>query len=216
MADTIEEKWPRTLVGAVFFLFILIIAIATLLPNTMIDKAQSLEMSMAEKLLTQRDMSMVIDRTNNLYIKLVIDSGAKAAIADVFMPKGPTTVEAFEEKASWWFRYLLQRGEALQKITYQMFFRVIMMGYWVPFFLVVLIPAVFAGTLRWNAKRYGFDYSSPFINKNSLKILAMGAILLFLGIFLPAPLPPLVVSTILVSIVPSTVSLLISNLPKRI
>lgn len=216
MADSIEEKWPKTLVGAIFFLFILIIGIATLLPNKMIDKAQSLEMSMAEKLLTESDLGMILDRTNRLYIALVIDSGAKEAVADVFMPQGPQTVDSFEEKASWWFRYLEQRGEALQKITYQMVFRVIMMGYWIPFFLVVLIPAVIAGMMRWNAKRYGFDYSSPFINKNSLKILTLGLIVMFLGVFLPAPLPPLLVSTILIAIVPTVVSLLISNLPKRI
>lgn len=216
MSDAIEEKWPKSLVGCIIFLFVMILMLATVIPNDMIDRAMEKEHSMGQALLMEGEFNRLIETTNRLYVAAIHDSGLKAGISDMFMPRGRRTVDAFEEKTSWWFDYLEQRGEALQRISYQIIYRLVLTAYWLPFFAVVAVPALIAGYMRWNAKRYGFDYASPFINNNALNTLSWGLVIMLVGLFFPAPLPPLVVCTILIAIMPTVISLLISNLPKRI
>ncbi|MDX1296694.1 MAG: DUF4400 domain-containing protein [Pseudomonas sp.] len=216
MADTIEEKWPKSMVASIAFLFILILMLATLAPNLLIDKVIQVEHKWSNDLLAAGDYKRVVDNTNRIYTSLVIDSGAKQVVSDVFMPRGKDTVDAFEKNVGWWFDYLQTRGEALQKIIYQVVYRGVLTLFWVPFFAVVVVPAVFAGYMRWQAKRHGFDYSSPFLNNNAAAMISWGGILLVLSLLAPLPLPPLVVCTFIIIVLPILLSVLIRNLPKQI
>lgn len=216
MADTIEEKWPKSIVASIAFLFVLILMLATLAPNLLIDKVIQVEHKWSNDLLAAGDYKRVVDSTNRIYTSLVIDSGAKQVVSDVFMPRGKDTVDAFEKNVGWWFDYLQTRGEALQKIIYQVVYRGVLTLFWVPFFAVVVVPAVFAGYMRWQAKRHGFDYSSPFLNNNAAAMISWGGILLVLSLLAPLPLPPLVVCTFIIIVLPILLSVLIRNLPKQI
>lgn len=216
MSEVIEEKWPRGLVASLAFLFILILMLATVVPNALIDQVLAQERQWGNALLTKADMNTVIRRTDSLYTSLVLDSGAKAAVSDLLMPRGERLVESFEAKVDWWFEYLASRGAALQKILYQMVYRVMMLLFWLPFLAVVLLPALFAGWMRWHAKRYSFDYASPLLNNNAVAILSWGTLLLLLSILLPLPIPPLLVCAFMLILVPIVSALLVSNLPKRI
>lgn len=215
MADGIEEKWPKGVVGSLLFLFILIGMLATMAPVKLIDRVMETERRWGNALMAEQEMTLLLKQTDRIYTALVIDSGVKEAVNDVFMPRGGT-VDAFEEKVGWWFTYLEGRGVALQKIVYQMVYRVVLMLYWLPFFVAVLLPAVYAGWMRWHAKRNGFDYSSPFLNNNSLLILSWSMVGLILSVFLPLPLPPLLVATVTIILLPVLITILIRNLPKRI
>lgn len=215
MAESIEEKWPKGVFASMFFFLILILMLATVAPNKLVDTVMLKERKWGIELLGKTDMGKVLEKTNSFYTAMVIDSGAKEFISDVLMPRGGT-VDAFEKNVGWWFSYLESRGEALQKIIYQMVFRVVLTLYWLPMLAVVLVPAVYAGWMRWHAKRHGFDYSSPFLNNNAANVLSWGLVLLVLSVLMPVPLPPLVISTFIVITLPVVLSLLISNLPKRI
>lgn len=215
MAEVIEEKWPKSLTASIFFLFVLILMLITVVPNKTLDSALLKERMWGIELLGSSDMDKVLEQTNAIYTALVIDSGAKEIVSDLLMSRGGT-VDAFEEKTGWWFDYLAARGEALQKIIYQMVYRAILTAYWLPLFVAVLVPAIYAGWMRWSAKRHGFDYSSPFLNNNAANILSWGGVMIILSVLLPLPLPPLVISTFVVIMLPVVLSLLISNLPKRI
>lgn len=215
MSEVIEERWPKGVVGSIVFFFILIIMMATALPNGMVDAVMLKERKYAVALLSHDELDDIISKTETIYSTLVIESGAKEMISDVFMTRGGT-VKAFEEKVGWWFEYLKGRGIAIQKIIYQMIYRIVLMAYWLPFFVAVVIPAIYAGWMRWHAKRNGFDYSSPFMNNNSLLILSWSVVALLLSILVPIPLPPLMVSTLTIIILPIVLTVLIRNLPKRI
>ncbi|MCE4072334.1 MULTISPECIES: DUF4400 domain-containing protein [Pseudomonas] len=108
-------------------------------------------------------------KTRDWYTFLLLDSGAKAMVADVFIGERNSrgTVNALEEKAGWWFSYLSERGEALQKIIYQVVYRVVLALFWLPFLAVVVVPGAYAGWMRWHAKRAGFSYTSPFVNNHA-------------------------------------------------
>lgn len=215
MADMLEEKWPKGVMASIAFFFVLILILATVAPNKLVDTVMLKERKWGIELLGHSDMEKVLGKTNRYYSALVIDSGAKKIVSDLLMPRGGT-VDAFEKNVDWWFRYLESRGEAVQKIIYQMVYRIVLTLYWLPLLIAVLVPAIYAGWMRWNAKRHGFDYSSPFLNNNAAIVLSWGGMLIVLSVLLPLPLPPLVISTFIVIMLPVVLSVLISNLPKRI
>lgn len=215
MAENIEEKWPKGVMASIMFFFVLILMLATVAPNSLVDTVMLKERKWGTDLLGSSDMEKVIGKTDQFYSSLVIDSGAKSIVSDMFMPRGGT-VDAFEKNVNWWFVYLESRGEAVQKIIYQVIYRVVLTLYWIPLLIAVLIPAIYAGWMRWHAKRHGFDYSSPFLNNNAANVLSWGGMLIVLSLLIPLPLPPLVISTFIIITLPVVLSLLISNLPKRI
>lgn len=216
MADTIEEKWPKGFVGSIIFLCVLILMLATVAPNNLIDKVMQKEREWSVAMLSTSDMETIIGQTNKLYTLLVIDSGLKSEAAQMFLARGESSVDAFEEKVGWWFTYLEDRGAALQKIFYQIVYRVVLAIHWLPFMLVTLVPSVFSGWMRWCAKRYGFDYASQVVNNHAVVFIVWGLIAVPVSLLLPLPLPPLVVATGLIALMPIIISLLISNLPKRL
>jgi len=211
MAEMLEEKWPKGVMASIAFFFVLILMLATVAPNKLVDTVMLKERKWGIELLGDSDMDKVLEKTNRYYSALVIDSGAKKVVSDMLMPRGGT-VDAFEKNVDWWFRYLESRGEAVQKIIY----RIVLTLYWLPLLIAVLVPAIYAGWMRWNAKRHGFDYSSPFLNNNAAIVLSWGGMLIVLSVLMPLPLPPLVISTFIVIMLPVVLSVLISNLPKRI
>jgi hypothetical protein len=215
MAEMLEEKWPKGVMASIAFFFLLILILATVAPNKLVDSVMLKERKWGIELLGNSDMEKVLEKTNHYYSALVIDSGAKKIVSDMLMPRGGT-VDAFERNVDWWFRYLESRGQAVQKIIYQMVYRIVLTLYWLPLLIAVLVPAIYAGWMRWNAKRHGFDYSSPFLNNNAAIVLSWGGMLIVLSVLLPLPLPPLVISTFIVIMLPVVLSVLISNLPKRI
>ena len=215
MAEVLEEKWPKGVMASIAFFFVLILMLATVAPNKLVDTVMLKERKWGIELLGNSDMDKVLEKTNRYYSALVIDSGAKKIVSDMLMPRGGT-VDAFEKNVDWWFRYLESRGEAVQKIIYQMVYRIVLTLYWLPLLVAVLVPAIYAGWMRWNAKRHGFDYSSPFLNNNAAIVLSWGGMLIVLSVLMPLPLPPLVISTFIVIMLPVVLSVLISNLPKRI
>lgn len=215
MAEMLEEKWPKGVMASIAFFFLLILMLATIAPNKLVDSVMLKERKWGIELLGNSDMEKVLEKTNHYYSALVIDSGAKKIVSDMLMPRGGT-VDAFERNVDWWFRYLESRGQAVQKIIYQMVYRIVLTLYWLPLLIAVLVPAIYAGWMRWNAKRHGFDYSSPFLNNNAAIVLSWGGMLIVLSVLLPLPLPPLVISTFIVIMLPVVLSVLISNLPKRI
>ncbi|EPS4554894.1 MULTISPECIES: DUF4400 domain-containing protein [Pseudomonadaceae] len=215
MAEMLEEKWPKGVMASIAFFFVLILMLATVAPNKLVDTVMLKERKWGIELLGDSDMDKVLEKTNRYYSALVIDSGAKKVVSDMLMPRGGT-VDAFEKNVDWWFRYLESRGEAVQKIIYQMVYRIVLTLYWLPLLIAVLVPAIYAGWMRWNAKRHGFDYSSPFLNNNAAIVLSWGGMLIVLSVLMPLPLPPLVISTFIVIMLPVVLSVLISNLPKRI
>ncbi|EES7561268.1 MULTISPECIES: DUF4400 domain-containing protein [Pseudomonas] len=215
MAEMLEEKWPKGVMASIAFFFVLILMLATVAPNKLVDTVMLKERKWGIELLGDSDMEKVLEKTNRYYSALVIDSGAKKIVSDMLMPRGGT-VDAFEKNVDWWFRYLESRGEAVQKIIYQMVYRIVLTLYWLPLLIAVLVPAIYAGWMRWNAKRHGFDYSSPFLNNNAAIVLSWGGMLIVLSVLMPLPLPPLVISTFIVIMLPVVLSVLISNLPKRI
>ena len=107
-------------------------------------------------------------------------------------------------------------AENLNYWLYMIMYRLTLDMYWLPYMAVVIIPSLFAGVMRWMAKRYNFGYASPFLNRRSMVLIGWGVYSVLLSLFIPLPVPPMIGALIMIVMIPIGSSLLISNLPKRI
>ncbi|EPJ7983210.1 DUF4400 domain-containing protein [Pseudomonas aeruginosa] len=213
-----QEKLPTSLWGFVIFVFIEIILIVCLIPNGFLDRAILKEQEWGEVLMGAESHEHLINDTNTLYTKLMLDSGVNQMVFDFFVP----TAEERERSKAWenlgrmWFSFIESRGEALAKVIYHIYYRALLIGMWLPYMLVVLVPSVFGGYMAWNIKRYNFDHSSPFLNTYSSKIIWATVAGILISFIAPVPIPPMVIPVLIITLVPIACSLLIGNLPKRL
>lgn len=107
-------------------------------------------------------------------------------------------------------------AENLNYWLYMIMYRLTLDMYWLPYMTVVIMPSLFAGIMRWMAKRYNFGYASPFLNRRSMVLIGWGVYSVLLSLFIPLPVPPMIGALIMIVMIPIGSSLLISNLPKRI
>lgn len=77
MAEMLEEKWPKGVMASIAFFFVLILMLATVAPNKLVDTVMLKERKWGIELLGDSDMDKVLEKTNRYYSALVIDSGAK-------------------------------------------------------------------------------------------------------------------------------------------
>lgn len=77
MAEMLEEKWPKGVMASIAFFFVLILMLATVAPNKLVDTVMLKERKWGIELLGDSDMEKVLEKTNRYYSALVIDSGAK-------------------------------------------------------------------------------------------------------------------------------------------
>ncbi len=70
--------------------------------------------------------------------------------------------------------------------------------------------------MTWKIKKTTFDFSSPIIHRYSMIILGSGVILLFMGLFAPLAIPPMVVLPSLIIGLALMAGLALSHLQKKI
>ncbi|AHZ73686.1 hypothetical protein OU5_P0434 (plasmid) [Pseudomonas mandelii JR-1] len=217
MAD-VEEKMPKTLWAALVFICIEILLIVVLVPNSFIDTAILKEQDWGEALMGKSQHEQLIRDTDSLYTRLHLDNGLNVWVGSFFVP----TAEEREKSKAWenlgnlWFKFLSNRGEALTKVLYHIYYRFLLLVMWLPYMLVILAPSVLGGYMSWNIKRYTFQHSSPFLNTYSSKIISFIVVSLMISFIAPLPIPPMVIPVVIIVLMPIASSLLIGNLPKRL
>ncbi|WP_454838459.1 DUF4400 domain-containing protein [Pseudomonas mohnii] len=217
MAD-VEEKMPKTLWAALVFICIEILLIVVLVPNSFIDTAILKEQDWGEALMGKSQHEQLVRDTDSLYTQLHLDNGLNKWVGSLFVP----TDEEREKSKAWenlgnlWFKFLSNRGEALTKVLYHVYYRFLLLVMWLPYMLVILAPSVLGGYMTWNIKRYTFQHSSPFLNTYSSKIISFIVVSLMISFIAPLPIPPMVIPVVIIVLMPIASSLLIGNLPKRL
>ncbi|WP_095158210.1 DUF4400 domain-containing protein [Pseudomonas sp. Irchel 3E13] len=217
MAD-VEEKMPKGLWTTIVFIFIEIILIVCLVPNQFIDTAIIMEQDWGEALMGKEQHDNLIGRTNALYTKVNLDSGLNSMVKSFFVP----TPEERERSKAWeglgrvWFSFIESRGEALSKVIYHVYYRILLLLMWLPYMAVIILPSIFGGYMSWNIKRYTFRHTSPFLNTYSSKIIAFIVASLCVSFIAPVPIPPMIIPVVIITMLPIACGLLIGNLPKRL
>ena len=64
MAEMLEEKWPKGVMASIAFFFVLILMLATVAPNKLVDTVMLKERKWGIELLGDSDMEKVLEKTN--------------------------------------------------------------------------------------------------------------------------------------------------------
>lgn len=148
---------------------------------------------------------------------LMIDSGFVEMAYQMLIPSPEELAKSqgFEREANFWFPFVEDRIEALQRVVFHVMIRFSLLLTWIPFMLILLVPAVYDGLNTWKLKRLTFEYSSPVIHRYSIKgivVILIGMIGLFI---LPFPLNPMIIPASFIFLC-LFIGLALSNLQKRI
>jgi len=213
MAD-IEERMPAGFWLSMAFVCIEILLIVCVVPNAFIDAAILKEQDWGEALMGKAASDQLIEDTGRLYSTIHLESGLNATVRDFFL--GGKQTPGWEKLESQWGTFMAGRGDAVLKVCYHIYYRSLLLMMWLPYMLVILLPAILGGYMAWNIKRYTFAHSSPFLNTYSSRIISWVVMALGLSFIAPLPIPPMIVPLVVILLIPIAASLLIGNLPKRL
>lgn len=171
---------------ALWIIAIEAIVVMILVPGDWTVRVIKEESQLLEKRLGAEENYRVHARAQVWFNSQVIDSGLYQACLEYFVPNEEQRSRStgMEEMGADWFVWIEGRLKAIANVYYHILSRFSLFLTWGPYFLVLLVPAVFDGITTWRIKRTNFDYASPFIHRMStmgLGYVAIGLIALFLA-----------------------------------
>lgn len=220
MAEEVkDERWPKALWACLLILVLEAFLVAVALPKSVIQGQLQKELGWAASIYGIKESNGLVASTNDAYTKVFVTSGINDKVHDVFFPKAApkTFMERFAKSATApWFEWLSNRVGALKTMVYLSTYRVVSYYYWLPYFFAMGVPALFAGFMQWQIKKYNFDYSSPFFNHYGHMIVTWSPFVVLMSILTPVAIPPMLICMLIVVLLPVAFMWIISNLPKRI
>lgn len=213
-----DDKWPISFKGLMIWGTAIWLVIMFFVPASFVYENMMKEISWGEKMIGIKEFPAVMDTTNARYKYLFIDTHIDSALKGYYQPiKAKTTTgDVFNKIGDLAVPFFMNGAKVFNYLLYIMTYRLSLIMYWIPFLLVVGVPSMFAGLMKWMSKRYTFGYSSPFFNRRSLTMIGWGIFSMILSLFVPFPIPPMIGAVVMIVAMPIAFILLISNLPKRI
>lgn len=213
-----DDKWPISFKGLMIWLTAIWLVIMFFVPASFVYQNMMKEISWGEKMIGAKEFPDVMTTTNDRYKYLFIDTHIDSTLKEYYQPiKAKTsTGDVLNQIGDLAVPFFMNGAKVFNYLLYIMTYRMSLILYWIPFLLVVGVPSIFAGAMKWMSKRYTFGYSSPFFNRRSLTMIGWGVFSMILSLFVPFPIPPMIGAVVMIVAMPIAFILLISNLPKRI
>ncbi|EIZ1085937.1 DUF4400 domain-containing protein [Klebsiella oxytoca] len=213
-----DDKWPISFKGLMMWGTAIWLVIMFFVPASFVYENMMKEISWGEKMIGINEFPAVMDTTKARYKYFFIDTHIDSALKGYYQPiKAKTTTgDAFNKIGDLAVPFFMNGAKVFNYLLFIMTYRLSLIMYWIPFLLVVGVPSMFAGSMKWMSKRYTFGYSSPFFNRRSLTMIGWGIFSMILSLFVPFPIPPMIGAVVMIVAMPIAFILLISNLPKRI
>ena len=216
MSDKLnEEKWPKTIKTLIIWSSTILLFISVFFPVEYFKSNALKEIAWGHKMIGEKDFVMVLQKARDNYTEAFVNTGIDKALKD-FYQLPPSDMANHGGPLKYFVGLFQNIAENLNYWLYMIMYRLTLDMYWLPYMAVVIIPSLFAGVMRWMAKRYNFGYASPFLNRRSMVLIGWGVYSVLLSLFIPLPVPPMLGALIMKVMIPIGSSLLISNLPKRI
>jgi hypothetical protein len=193
------------------------IIITVLLPGNWTTRVIEQEAELLAHRLGAEESRWVHDKARNWYNSSLIENGFYSAVHNHLIPteQQKTRSTGMRKMGSSWFSWVEARVQSAANAYYHVLTRFALFMTWSPYFLILLIPAVFDGLMTWRIKRTNFAYASPLLHRLSGTIIVyvfIGLVALFLA---PIVLDPIVIpASIMISCVMA--GLLLGNMQKRI
>lgn len=201
---------------AIWLVIVEALVVTALVPGDWTKHVIEEESQLLEQRLGPQEHRWVHDRARRWYNTSLIESGVYSAAHNHIIP----TQEEIEKSRGMsnlgraWFIWAEDRLQAIANAYYHILSRFALMLTWAPYFLILLVPAVYDGVITWRIKRTNFSYPSPLIHQYStigLFYLFITLVALFLA---PVVLDPAIIpAAIMMACVMS--GLMIGNFQKR-
>lgn len=213
-----DDKWPISFKGIMVWCTAIWLVVMFFVSSSYVYKNMMTEIGWGEKMIGASEFSEVMKTVNSRYKYFFIDTHIDGTLKDYYTPvKAETTAgEGFNKIGHLAVPFFMNGAKVLNYLLYIMTYRLSLMFYWFPFLMVVALPSIFAGSMKWMSKRYTFEYSSPFFNRRSMTMIGWGIFSMILSLFIPFPVYPMIGAVVMIVAMPVAFILLISNLPKRI
>ena len=202
---------------AIWIIAIEAVVITVLVPGDWTARVIEQESDLLERRLGPEEHRWVHDKASKWFNASLINSGVYETALNHVVPTDEQKAgsKGMEDMGDGWFEWLRGRLQAMANAYYHILARFALLLTWAPYFLILLVPAVFDGIMTWCIKRTNFDYASPLLHQYSTKgiaYVAVGLVALFLA---PIVLEPtLIPASIMVACV--MMGLMIGNLQKRV
>lgn len=212
MSSSNRSVW---LVTWIFVIQLLVVII--LIDGDWTNSVMERETSMVKSTLGQDSYLYIKKKADYWYNETAINTGIKQELYNILIPTKEQVAKSrgMEKMGSKWFIWVEGRIEAFFDVLYQFYKRLALVLLWLPYMLIIFIPAIYDGYLKWRIKRTNFDYSSTLLHAyafKSMKFIFLGTLILF---FIPYPVSP-VYAPIVMIICSMLIGLAISNHQKRI
>lgn len=163
--------------------------------------------------------SQILSFANELYNDFFVQTGINSALTNYYAPL-PVSVDPLEQTfnniSGIFYPFFINLAKMINYHNYMIVYRMALLSFWLPFFCIILVPSLIAGVCRWKRKQYDFSYVSPFLNRRSMKLIGLTVFLVAVSILIPLPVPPVINAVMTLFVIPTSIILMISNLPKQI
>ena len=141
----------------------------------------------------EQEYNFISEKATDWFKSGVVESGLLATIYSVLMPTESQieNSEGFEGLSDQWGGFVESRMEAIQILIYHVLLRSALLFNWMPFMLLLAVPAFYSGYNERQIKKTNFEYSSPFIHGMSLKAALVIVVGLVIIMFMPIAFNPI-------------------------
>ena len=202
----------------VALLFVIELSIVLLLvPGDWTKKAIDKEADYVQRSLGERSVSWIHNMAANWYRSIILEPQVLETAKEFLVPTEQERAKSrgIENMGVPFFEWWDGRIAAFGVLTYQILARLALALMWIPYIIILLIPALHDGYMTWRIKRTNFDYASPVVHRYSsrgIAALTAGLVVLF---FLPIAIDPIVVPLVMMAVA-ILMGLSLGNLQKRI
>lgn len=188
---------PWFLVAVIIAIEIMVIAL--IFPGNLTYKAIQSEYAMVGRYLGTDTQQWVNTKASTWYRSSMLDSGFLEGMRRAVTPSKEEIARSrgMEGFGKLWFDFLGNRIDAFSKVVFQFYSRGALVLLWLPYMLLLFVPAIYDGMMNWRVKRTNFSYASPVLHRYSVRgamILLGGMAVAFL---LPIAIHPIVIPAIM-------------------
>ncbi len=173
-----------------------VLMILLVIPTNWMEEVIRKEQLMGRAFLGEAAQLQLTSKAESMFKSVMVDTGAYRAIHEFFIPTEEQRIASRglenlgKDNV---FPYAEARVKAFALIIFQVLIRISEILLWLPYLVILAIPAVYDGYNQWHINRSSYNYSSPLMHRYGVR--GMGLVLLgsLMISIIPLPIPPIVV-----------------------
>lgn len=188
-----------------------------LVPGDTADRTIITENRLMQKSLGENTTDAIRERADGWHESVVYKSGLYDGTITLLIPteERRKASKGIETMGKWWFDWATGRVEAVSRVIHQFCIRASLVLTWLPYLLVLLVPALYDGMMTWKIKRTNFMYASPVIHRYSIRGIVFIGVVSMIAFFMPIAIDPSIIPVILM-VACVLLGLSVGNMQKRI